>query len=186
MPQNVVDADVYTAPVQTAIDGDAITGASRLMEAQDLADRTNWLYIRQQLITSVNAVTQYNGAWPLPVLEAVGAGAWSTAVSFAVPLVGLADGDVIHVCGHAVLDPSAAVGGTPQFCLGDSAGPTQFLGTHRCAAAGSGSTVSFCFNDYYIIPPAGPATMTIAFRDLAGGLNVMDMINMFVHVYRAT
>jgi hypothetical protein len=46
MPQNVVDADTFTVTVQTAADGDAVNGASRLLEAQDLSDRSRWAHNR--------------------------------------------------------------------------------------------------------------------------------------------
>jgi hypothetical protein len=46
MPQNVVDADTWTVTVETAADGDAVNGASRLLTAQDLADRSRYLYNR--------------------------------------------------------------------------------------------------------------------------------------------
>ena len=43
MPQNVVDADTWTATVQCRADGEAVDGAGQLLMAQDLADRTNYL-----------------------------------------------------------------------------------------------------------------------------------------------
>lgn len=46
MPQNVVDVDTFTATVQCQADGDAVNGASCLVPAQDLSDRTRWLHNR--------------------------------------------------------------------------------------------------------------------------------------------
>lgn len=46
MPQTVVDADLWTVNVQCAADGDAVDGASQLLPAQDLSDRSRWLHNR--------------------------------------------------------------------------------------------------------------------------------------------
>ena len=47
MPQNVVDADTWTATVQCRADGEAVDGAGQLLIAQDLADRT--LYVKNRV-----------------------------------------------------------------------------------------------------------------------------------------
>jgi len=40
MPQNITDVDEFTDPVQVPEDGEAATGASQLLGAQDLSNRT--------------------------------------------------------------------------------------------------------------------------------------------------
>lgn len=59
MPQNVVDADTWTATVQCAADGDSVDGASQLLVAQDLADRTRRLYNR--------SIETIGGAYQIPI-----------------------------------------------------------------------------------------------------------------------
>lgn len=43
MPQDIVGADLWTVTVQCAADGDAVNGASQVLMAQDLTDRTKYL-----------------------------------------------------------------------------------------------------------------------------------------------
>jgi len=43
MPGNITDANVFTDPVNTPLDGESATGASVLDGLQDLANRTRWL-----------------------------------------------------------------------------------------------------------------------------------------------
>lgn len=64
MPQNVVDADTWTVTVETAADGDAVNGASRLLTAQDLADRTRYTYNRTIGPSGV-------GIWHVPLGEPI-------------------------------------------------------------------------------------------------------------------
>jgi hypothetical protein len=75
MPQNVVDTDTWTVTVQTAADGDTVNGASRLLEAQDLSDRTRRLYNRSPYALG--------GQINCPFRAAIGsgAGAWTWQVS---------------------------------------------------------------------------------------------------------
>ena len=47
MPQNVVDADTWTATVQCRADGEAVDGAGQLLLAQDLADRS--LFVKNRV-----------------------------------------------------------------------------------------------------------------------------------------
>jgi hypothetical protein len=81
MPQNVADADTWTATVQCAADGEAVDGASQLLPAQDLSDRTRRLYNRSietvggDLLVPLNVVSLFpaGGAarWAWEVVGAV-------------------------------------------------------------------------------------------------------------------
>jgi len=76
MPQNVADADLWTVTVQCAADGEAVDGASQLLPAQDLGDRSRWLYNR--------SIEASGGAYQIPIapVDYVGTGValrWSWA-----------------------------------------------------------------------------------------------------------
>jgi hypothetical protein len=73
MPQNIVDADTWTATVQVAADGDAVDGASQVLIGQDLADRTRYLYNRNIAavggllgVALINATPSTSARW-IPV-----------------------------------------------------------------------------------------------------------------------
>jgi hypothetical protein len=74
MPQNVTDNDTWTATVQCQADGDAVDGTNCLVPAQDLADRSRYLYNRTPAASG--------GAYQVPICPvdfgAVARWAWLT------------------------------------------------------------------------------------------------------------
>jgi hypothetical protein len=148
MPQNVTDADLWTATVQTAIDGDHVEGASRLLEAQDLADRSRYLYNRLQLVTAIQAVTHHAAAGPYATIETVAAGALTTAASFYVTVNNIVANDIIHVCGSCFITAAAVGGGTfPQISM-ESPDTSQWPGTGLAFPGGAAVAGSITWNTH--------------------------------------
>jgi len=192
MPQNVIDADLYTAVVQTAANGDLVDGASRLMEAQDLADRTRYLNQKRWLLAyplvslSIGPNDPVADPPPTNVAENVVPLAWSTAASIYITTPPLEAADIVHIQGNVGV---RGFGTDVYFKFGDPVGGGgQFPGT--CYVARNSGAIPFnnmmvAVDAYWQVPaPIVGARVAIYNMNIGTTLDILDIWQLAVKVYR--